>query len=213
VDFDTTDLVLILDRAGIVAFALSGVEVGMRRHLDVLGLLVMGVVTSLGGGITRDILLGRIPLALDRPDYMLWALGAASVAILLFGTRRRVPRLILAVAAAGGLGVFATAGAFAALNAELPLTAVVILAMVTATGGGVIRDLLADRVPMVLRAEVNATAAGLGGVAVWALAPYSSGLALIAGILVTAGVRAASAAFNIHLPVPGGRPRFGSRAR
>lgn len=213
VDFDTTDLILILDRAGIVAFALSGVQVGMRRHLDVLGLLVMGIVSAIGGGITRDILLARTPLALERPDYMLWALGAAGLAILLFGTRRQVPRVVLAIAGAGGLGAFSTAGAFAAIDAGLPLPAVVLLAMVTATGGGVIRDLLADRVPMVLRAEVNATAAGLAGVAVWAIAPYSSGPAVVAGILVAAGVQIGTAALDIHLPVPGGRTRFGSSSR
>ena len=66
-DFDSSDLVGFLDRAGIVAFAFSGVEIGVRRRLDIFGLLVMGIVTSTGGGAMRDVVIGRVPLVFERP--------------------------------------------------------------------------------------------------------------------------------------------------
>ncbi|MEX2081761.1 MAG: TRIC cation channel family protein, partial [Dehalococcoidia bacterium] len=100
---------------------------------------------------------------------------------------------------------FAVAGAVAAIEADLPVPAVPVLAVITATGGGVIRDLLADRVPLVLRAEVNATAAVLGGLAVWAIEPLSLEAAALAGLAVTAVVRVLSLALDLNLPAPGGR--------
>lgn len=198
-----SELVGVLDRIGIVAFALSGVEVGARRRLDIFGLLVMGMVTATGGGFMRDVAIGREPLVLARWDYLLWAAGSATVGIALVATERNIPRRLLALADAAGLGAFATAGALAGIHAELPVTAVIVLAMLTATGGGVVRDLLADRVPMVLRTEVNATAAGLAGLAVWAVEPASAGVAAFVGVAVAASLRVLGLAFNLHLPAPG----------
>lgn len=198
-----SELIGVLDRIGLVAFALGGVEVGVRRRLDVFGLLVMGVVTATGGGLMRDVIVGRLPLVIDRWDYILWPIGGSLLAIVLVSVRRDFPKVLLAVAEAAGLGAFCTAGALVAIQAELPLPAVILLAILTATGGGVIRDLLADRVPMVLRSEVNATAAGIGGLAVWAFEPVSTGGAALLGVAVAALVRVAGLAFDLHLPRPG----------
>ncbi|HEY4670379.1 MAG TPA: TRIC cation channel family protein [Tepidiformaceae bacterium] len=202
-DFELGDVVRLFDRIGIVAFALSGVEVGVRRRLDVFGLLVMGVVAATGGGLIRDVILVRRPFVVDHADYLLWAAGSASVAILVVSTNRRLPRALIAVADALGLGAFAVAGALAAIGAGLSLPAVVLLAIVTATGGGVVRDLLADRVPLVLRSEVNATAAAIGGLVVWLLEPVSLEFAALAGLGTTALVRVATLALDVNLPVPG----------
>jgi uncharacterized membrane protein YeiH len=204
VDIEVADLVGVLDRVGIVAFAFSGVEVGVRRNLDIFGLLVMGVVTATGGGLMRDVVLGRLPLVLDSPDYLLFAIGASLFASMLIWRRRSYPRFLLAIADAAGLGAFATAGALVGIEGDLSLIAVVLMAILTATGGGVIRDLLADRVPLVLRSEVNATAAATGGLAVWLAEPVSTGGAALLGVAITALVRVGGLAFDIHLPHPGG---------
>jgi uncharacterized membrane protein YeiH len=201
-DIDPADLVETLDRLGIVAFALSGVEVGRRRGMDLFGLLVMGVVTATGGGVARDLLLTRVPLALENWDYFALALGAAAVGTAVTWSPPRLPRLLVAVADAGGLGAFAVAGAVAGVSADLPMPAIVVLAIVTATGGGVVRDLMADRVPLVLRSELNATAAAAGGLVVWTLEPASLELASLAGLVVAAGIRVAGLAMGIQLPVP-----------
>lgn len=203
-DLSANEIIGILDRIGIVAFALSGVEVGVRRRLDVFGLLVMGVVTATGGGLMRDIVLTRLPFVIDHADYLWWAVGSSSIGILLAWRRRRLPRLLVAVADAAGLGAFAAAGALAAIRADLALPAVLLLAILTATGGGVVRDLLADRVPLVLRSEVNATAAACGGFALWLAEPVSTGAAAMLGVGVAALIRVAGIAFGLHLPHPGG---------
>lgn len=206
-ELTAAQVVGVLDRVGIVAFAFSGVEVGFRRRLDVFGLLVMGVVTATGGGVLRDLTLAHVPYVMVREDYLLWALFSSFVAIVLVVRSHRIPPVIVAVADSAGLGAFAVAGALAGISAHLALPAVVILAMLTATGGGVIRDLLADRVPLVLRAEINATAAGVGGAVVWLFDPVSTGGAAALGVAITAAIRVAGIAFNLHLPVPGGRSR------
>lgn len=202
-DFSASEIIGILDRVGLVAFAFSGVEVGARRRLDVFGLLVMGVVTATGGGVMRDVILGRLPLLLDKPDYLLWAAGGSVLGIVLLWRRRTVPRVLLAVADSAGLGAFAAAGALAALGAGLAVPGVILLAVLTATGGGIIRDLMADRVPLVLRSEVNATAAALGGFCLWLAEPVSTGGAALLAVGVTALVRVAGLAFDLHLPHPG----------
>jgi uncharacterized membrane protein YeiH len=212
VDLSLEDLVALFDRIGIVAFAISGVEVGVRKRLDVFGLLVMGVVTATGGGLMRDLVLNRLPFVIEHEDYLLWAVGSSAVAIGFAWRERSTPRPLLAVADAVGLGAFAAAGALAGLGADLQLPAVVLLAILTATGGGVVRDLLADRVPLVLRSEVNASAAALGGLVVWAVEPAGNGWAALAGALTAAVIRIVSIALDLHLPIPG-VPREGSQRR
>ncbi|GAB4325196.1 MAG: trimeric intracellular cation channel family protein [Dehalococcoidia bacterium] len=200
-DIDPLDLIAVLDRIGVVAFATSGVDVGMRRRLDIFGLLAMGTVTATGGGLMRDVVVGRTPLVLDQWDYFLWAVGASIVAMIALSSHRRVPATAVGVADAVGLGAFAVAGATAGVEAGLPLPAVLLLAALTATGGGVIRDLLADRVPLVLRTEVNATAAVSGGFVFWLVEPTSIGIAALLGAFTAAFVRVAGIVFNINLPL------------
>ncbi len=202
VDLSLEDLVTLFDRIGIVAFAISGVEVGVRRRLDVFGLLVMGVVTATGGGLMRDLVLARLPFVIDREDYLLWAFGASAVAIAIAWGERTIPRPLLAAADAVGLGAFAAAGALVGISADLGLPAVILLAILTATGGGVVRDLLAARVPLVLRAEVNASAAAVGGLVVWLIEPASTEAAALTGALTAAAIRIISIAFDLHLPIP-----------
>ena len=91
-----SELVGVLDRIGIVAFAFSGVEVGARRRLDIFGLLVMGIVTATGGGLMRDVAIGREPLVLARWDYLVWAAGSAAVGVALLAAERAIPRRLVA---------------------------------------------------------------------------------------------------------------------
>ncbi len=210
--FTAAELVGAFDRIGMVAFALSGVEIGSRRQLDIFGLLVMGIVTATGGGLVRDLIIGRVPFVIERWDYLVWAAVASAVGIALVIAHRNIPRPIIDIADAAGLGAFTVAGALAGIHADLPVTAVIVLAVVTATGGGVVRDLLADRVPVVLRTEANATAAVLGGIVVWLVDPFWTGGAALLGLAVTLLVRVLSIAFDLHLPIPG-HPRSGGQRR
>lgn len=206
-DLSSSDVILACDRIGIVAFSIAGVEAGLQRRLDVFGLLVVGIVTAGGGGVIRDVMLDRTPLLLEQPDFLLLALAASVVAVLVAMQGFSFPGWPLHLADAVGLGAFSVAGAFAAIQADLPLPGVVCVAIVTANGGGVVRDLLINRLPGILQSELRATAAAVGAIVVWSLEPASTELAGLAGLAVAAGLRYASLLFDIHLPIPMPRSR------
>lgn len=160
---DAPTLVAIADRVGIVAFAISGVAVGRRAGMDLFGLATLGLVAAIGGGILRDVLIGDLPRAIANTDYLLYAAGAAATAIAFGAAGGRLPVIVLDAADAIGTGVFALTGTLLATQAGLDWPAAILLAILTATGGGVLRDLLATRLPHVLQAELNATASAIGG--------------------------------------------------
>jgi len=152
-----------LDILGTLAFAISGAFRAVKHELDLLGLMVLAIATGVGGGIVRDVLLGATPpTALKNESYLLVCIAGALLAIL---NKRRIASHwdLVMLADAIGLGLFAAIGAqkAEAMGAG-PLT-IILMAGVTATGGGVIRDLLVMEIPAVLKSDFYATAALLGG--------------------------------------------------
>jgi uncharacterized membrane protein YeiH len=155
---------LYFDLFGVFVFALSGGFDGAKYHLDLLGILVLALATSLGGGIMRDAILGvHPPAAFTNETYFFTAMAAGFVA---FFFANRVERHMdyVRIADAIGLGVFAAIGAATAVHHSLGWVGVVLMSILTATGGGVIRDLLVREIPMILRADFYASAAIIGGV-------------------------------------------------
>ena len=151
-----------VDLIGVFVFGISGALVAVRKELDVFGIAALAFVAGLGGGIIRDVLIGAVPpIALTDGRYTIAALTAAAV---VFFSNRLLERLGPAVRIfdAIGLGFFAVAGASKALDAGLPGWAAVGLGLVTGIGGGVLRDVLAGEVPLVLRREIYALAALVG---------------------------------------------------
>lgn len=159
-------LLLALDLLGVFVFALSGGLLAVQRRFDVFGVLVLGLVAGLGGGLARDVLLGDVPPAALRDDRYLIAAVAAGVVVFLGS--RLVERLAPAVRLfdAAGLGLFVVVGTDKALRAGLGAVPAVVVGCVAGIGGGVVRDLLAGDVPVVLRREVYAVPALLGAAAV-----------------------------------------------
>lgn len=163
---------LVLDLAGVLVFALSGASLAVRKGFDVVGMLVLATATALGGGILRDTLLGDLPpVALDDQRYL--AMPLLATVLVLVGHRfvERMWRPVL-VTDAAGLGLFAVVGSAKALDAGLGVLSSVLLGVVTAVGGGVVRDVLAREVPTVFRADsaLYAIPAALGAgatAAVW----------------------------------------------
>ncbi|MEX1022922.1 MAG: TRIC cation channel family protein [Dehalococcoidia bacterium] len=196
---DALDLVLAADRIGIVAFAVSGVAVGIRARMDLYGLLALGIVTAIGGGVTRDVVIGDIPRVFQNVDYLLFAVGATTLAVGAGALGWRAPGAILKAADAIGTGAFAPTGALLAHEAGLAWPAAIILAILTATGGGILRDVLATQSPQVLHAGLNATASILGG-AVTVLLIADPTLAVVSGGLVAAGVTALGHTGWVSLP-------------
>ena len=157
---------LALDLLGVFVFALSGGLAAVRKHFDVLGVLVLAAAAGLGGGILRDVLIGAVPPVGVSDWRLLGAAGAAGLITFFFHPRvSRIQRAVLTLDAVG-LGLFTVAGTLKALQlGTTPLTAVIV-GVLTGVGGGAVRDLLAGEVPRVLaQRELYAIPALIGATA------------------------------------------------
>ena len=205
-------LIFVLEMVGIAAFAVSGVMVAAARELDVLGALVLGAVTSVGGGVIRDILLGALPPAMFvDPRYVAAAVGVSLVTFIValcLGERflQRLERLgpLINALDAVGLGIFVTVGVDAAVQAGHGGNAflAVFVGTMTGVGGGIMRDQLVGRVPMVLQKHVYVLAAVAGAAAYYAMLQLGMlrPLALcISSVLVTV-IRLLAAHYRWNLP-------------
>ncbi|HYY84944.1 MAG TPA: trimeric intracellular cation channel family protein [Beijerinckiaceae bacterium] len=155
-------LVRALDLVGTFVFALSGAMQGVRRGMDLFGVLVLGCVTAVLGGIVRDLLIGAVPpAAIASWHYLALAIAAGLLAFFFYGQFDRMQQPVLFFDAAG-LGVFAAAGAQKALDYGLDWPMAAVLGMLSGIGGGMARDVLTAEVPIVLRSDIYAVA-GLAG--------------------------------------------------
>lgn len=162
-----TDIFTIFSIIGTIAFAVSGAVVAMEEEYDILGVFVLGLVTAFGGGVIRNLLIGVPATTLWNQGTLLKvALVATAIAFLMpkewLKTWRRGEALFDAI----GLSAFAIQGAIYATEMKHPLSAVLVAAVLTGIGGGIIRDILAGRKPLVLRDEIYAVWAMLAGAAV-----------------------------------------------
>ncbi len=153
----------ILDIAGTFVFAVAGAFRATRHRLDFLGVMVLAVATGVGGGMIRDILLGATPVAAIQSELYLGVCLAGGLVVFLAAGRVATQWNRVMIMDAIGLGVFAAIGGFKGLEAGLGPIGVMIMAALTATGGGVVRDVLVREVPAVIRHDFYATAALLGG--------------------------------------------------
>nr|WP_254451046.1 trimeric intracellular cation channel family protein [Aeromicrobium stalagmiti] len=153
---------LILDLAGIAVFASTGALVGVRKELDVFGVAVLALITGLGGGVVRDVLIGAVPpAALDDWRYLVVPFVTSIVVFMFHPTFGRLEREIMLLDALG-LALFCVTGAVAAEEAGLNVLAASALGMLTGIGGGMMRDVASGRVPVVFRGELYATPAFAG---------------------------------------------------
>ncbi len=153
---------VLLDLLGTFAFALSGATASIERRLDLFGVVVVAYVTACGGGIVRDLCLGSLPPAgIAQWRYAAVAGLAAALALGSGALIRRMRHPVL-VFDAVGLGFFAVAGAHKAMAMTANIEVAIVLGTVSAVGGGVLRDVLLNRVPVILQREVYALAALLG---------------------------------------------------
>ncbi|MEU3508150.1 trimeric intracellular cation channel family protein [Streptomyces longwoodensis] len=176
-----------LDLVGIFVFAISGALLAVRKNFDVFGIAVLAEVTALGGGLFRDLVIGAVPpAAFTDLGYFLTPLLAA---LLVFFLHPEVERIQAGVNVfdAAGLGLFCVAGTTKAYDHGLGLTASAALGLATAVGGGVLRDVLANEVPSLLRwdRDLYAVPAIVGATMValclryGVLTPLASGLAAV----------------------------------
>jgi len=198
-----TQVVLAFDLLGTVTFALNGALTASRRvRLDIVGVLSLGVITAIGGGLVRDVLLGATPPAAFQHWYYLAAAGGgAGAAWFIARPRRRLHRAIIVLDAIG-LSVFCVTGAHKAVELGLQPAPAILLGAITAVGGGTLRDVLVGDVPSVLTSELYAIPA-LAGAAVAALAGTSTTLTSPAAILGAAlcfAIRMGGVHFDLNAP-------------
>lgn len=195
-------LFLILDLVGTFAFAVSGVVAARQKSLDIFGIGVIAFITSCGGGIIRDICLGATPPAgLTNWHYLVTAIVAALLSVFLYDQIAKLKHPVLFFDALG-LGFFAVSGAQKSLllgsNAELAI----LLGMITACGGGALRDVLLARVPVILKKEIYASAALLASslVVLGEYMNWPNFLKIWMPLLICIGLRGLSIKYKLNLP-------------
>lgn len=196
------DLLYTLDLIGTAAFAASGALAGIRREMDLLGVMVLGLVTATGGGTLRDLLLGDTPPFIFQDETYLYI--SIAVSLLMFIYHRHLGFLAhpLTFFDALGLGTFVVIGTGKALDFEIGFLGAVIAGAMTATAGGVIRDVLSNEVPMVLQKEVYASACLIGG-ALFTLLHYLNvprSATLLASAATVTVIRLMAVRYNWSLP-------------
>ena len=189
---------------GLVAFAITGSLKAIEAKLDLLGITVLGTMTALGGGITRDLLVNHIPNALKSISDMSFAILGVWLALIIykiFGLDIKNKYIIL-IPDAIGLSAFTTTGAIIAYNSEVSFFGIIILATLTGVGGGIISDILLGKVPSVLRDDFYASCAIIGAIAFYIvlLSGFSLAVASFVCSVVVLMVRIVAIMYDWKLP-------------
>lgn len=200
-----------IDMLGIAVFAFSGVLAAGRKGLDWFGVMVIAGITAIGGGTLRDLLLDRHPLFwLTDPTYV-WVIASTSLLTLMFlrylpdqnrvRSSKKLYRTLL-IADALGLALFCLQGAQIAQQAHLSWLAVIMLATLTGVGGGMLRDIFTNEIPLILRQDIYATAAIIG-IAIYLWLPVlglNHDLAFVVGMLSIVGIRISAIIWRLQVP-------------
>ena len=201
--------ILILQLIGTVSFAVSGAMTAMRKGMDVLGVTVLGLTTAVGGGILRDVLLGRTPPAIFSDPLTVAVAAAAAVLVFIPAVRqrllktRRIYELTMRLADSLGLGIFTVIGAQTACTAlgHANWFTIAFLGTITGVGGGVLRDVLAGDLPYIFRKHIYAVAS-LSGALVWVAVHrvWNDTAAMLIGGSLIVVIRLLAAHFRWSLP-------------
>jgi uncharacterized membrane protein YeiH len=194
---------LVLDLVGTFVFALSGATAGVKRRLDLFGVLVLSFAAANSGGIARDLLIGAVPpAAISDWRYLAVSLLAGVITFPRYPILDRLRSPVLVFDGAG-LALFAVAGTQKALVFGLDPVMAALLGMLTGIGGGMVRDVLLAEVPTVLRSDIYAVAALAGAVVVVLghVLLIPSAVATVAGALLCFGLRFMAIRRGWHLPI------------
>lgn len=202
----------ILEMVGTVSFAISGSMVAIKKRVDVFGVVVLGVMTALGGGIVRDILIGHLPPAMFSDyRYVLVAVITSVVVFIiayifrdLYQRSEKSVDTVNNIFDALGLGVFTVMGAKVAISSGFTVNGILVvcLAVVTGVGGGLIRDVMLMEIPFVLKKRIYAVASILGGTAYHLMYVHSvdTEIATAVSVLIVFSVRILATVFKLDLP-------------
>jgi uncharacterized membrane protein YeiH len=192
----------IIDILGTIAFAISGVLVAIHKKMDLFGILIIAFVTAVGGGTLRDLLIGNTPVSWMKDITFTYVILTSAIFAILFRGKINYLRTSLFLFDTIGIGLYTLVGIEKGLNAELHPILCVALGTMTASFGGVIRDILCNEIPVIFRKEIYATACILGGLTYFLLREFpikDDYIFVIAGIVVIT-LRLLAVKFNIALP-------------
>ena len=193
-----------LDYIGAAVFAVSGALAAGRRRLDLLGVVVLALVTAVGGGTIRDLLLARHPIFWLADQWYLVVIAGAALATVAYTRWRPAPKGSLLVADGLGLALFSMAGAQIAQSRGLPILSCVTLGTVTGVAGGAVRDILCAEIPLVLRRGNLYASAAIAGTLTYFFLEWvgvERRVAALTGMTVTAVLRFTSIWLGLSLPV------------
>lgn len=165
------DIFFIASMVGGFAFALSGFLVGVRKDLDVMGVFILAFLTANGGGVVRDVMIGRVPLVLNDLAGVVAVFFAFLIGYVLLKLREGdvEKRAFFVLSDSIGLAAFSITGALVGIEVGLSLFGVVVLSFITATGGGVLRDSLVGDIPSVFRSDFYGSVAVVVALGLYAL--------------------------------------------
>ncbi len=191
-----------IDILGTVAFAISGVLVAMEKRLDLFGVLIIAFVTAIGGGTLRDLLIGNTPVVWMRDLTYVSTIFITVVFAILFASKLKYLRKSLFLFDTIGIGLYTMVGIEKGLQADLLPIMCIALGTMTASFGGVTRDILCNEIPVIFRKEIYATACILGGASYFLFVqlPIPESYAYVAAILIVIGLRILAVRFGISLP-------------
>lgn len=191
------------DLFGVAVFAITGALMAGRKSMDLLGVLVIAIITALGGGTLRDVILDRHPAVWIRDDvYILVAIVAALGTVAWVRLTRPIHETGLLVADAFGLAVFTVIGTQVAMATNAPLSAAVIMGVMTGVAGGVMRDIICNEIPLIFHKEIYATASLIGSLLYIMLVPMDlpPGLEVALAMLAVLLIRLAAIRWQLQLP-------------
>ena len=200
--FPIDGFISILDYLGTIAFAVTGASKAISHKADIFGIIVLSTVVGVGGGVTRDVIFGRFPTAFSDPIYVGLTVIVGVVMFFLYKKLQKQMNVWL-VFDAVGLGVFSILGASIAYQiVGMEFLPMLFAGMITAIGGGILRDVFVREIPIVFVKEVYAVASIIGIVVFYAIlhAGVNVQVSSIIGIVTATGIRLLAMKFNWNLP-------------
>ena len=207
-----TSLLFVMELTGTIAFACSGALVGIRKKLDLLGVIVLGVITAVGGGMFRDILIGNVPPALFRNPVYAGVAVLAAIALFFTVQSKRMLKTFTQIEQynqifnsldAIGLGAFTVVGVDTAIasNIDNYFFLTIFVGVITGVGGGILRDIMVCEIPSILKEHIYACASLAGALlyaTTWQI--FKPDIAMITSALIVIGIRMLARHYDWNLP-------------
>ena len=195
-------LIYLLDLCAVAVCAITATLEAHRRELDLFGVVVIAIISGLGGGTVRDLLLGRLPVYwVHDPIYVVVGMVTGILTFFL-GHSLRLPKNFFLIPDAIGLALFTVIGTSVSLKLGTPWLIAALMGVVTGVCGGVIRDILCNEIPLIFRTDIYATASLAGALLLVALdrAGIEPNHAILSAMVSTVAIRLAAIRWHIHLP-------------